>query len=242
MFAAYFSRCRFRDLHELTTEAKHIQGDVFAARAYRLPPHMALSLELCFAWNSGVIASHSSRVDVSASFADEQVQRGGELSDHALDPYTFTLKTAQTNAACSAPRQEHEVDARQEERHTPTTERRSYDPPEWSDGRPGHQGLGSVATKAVDQGTSTVTVAAQQAKGELVVRETADATVDPRWIPCGDLENNWCYRVTCPFSLSHRRCCGLAGTVHRANNSPKEVCCIVGYWDKRFSIWQRGVA
>lgn len=141
-FAAYFRGCRYRDLDELATEAKRIQGDILAARAYRPPPPAALSLEPRCAWNGGGIASHSPRVDASASFADEQVQRGWELSDRALDPYAYALKTAQHNAARSAPRQELATNARTEERHMPTAERGSYGPPDWSDGRPRHRGFG----------------------------------------------------------------------------------------------------
>ncbi|XP_075527369.1 uncharacterized protein LOC142559691 [Dermacentor variabilis] len=52
-FAAYLRNGRFHGLDDLAAEAKRIQGDILAARAYRPPPPASLSLEPRCAWNSG---------------------------------------------------------------------------------------------------------------------------------------------------------------------------------------------
>lgn len=44
-FAAYLRGGRFRDLNELASEARRIQGDILAARAYRPPPPASAALE-----------------------------------------------------------------------------------------------------------------------------------------------------------------------------------------------------
>ncbi|KAH6947444.1 hypothetical protein HPB50_019033 [Hyalomma asiaticum] len=80
---------RPHDLEELAAAAKRIQGDILAARAYRPPPSAATSVEPRCAWNGGAVAAQARRVNASATFADEQVPRGWELSDRALDPYAI---------------------------------------------------------------------------------------------------------------------------------------------------------
>ncbi|XP_049271918.1 uncharacterized protein LOC125758606 [Rhipicephalus sanguineus] len=49
-FSAYLRGSRFRDLEELAAEAKRIQGDILAARAYRPPPPAGVALEPRCAW------------------------------------------------------------------------------------------------------------------------------------------------------------------------------------------------
>lgn len=118
-FAAHFRGCRFADLEELATEAKRIQGDILAARSYRPPPPAAQSIEPRCAWNGGAVTSEAFRGNASASYADEHVSRGWELSNRALDPYAYALRTAHAAPARDIPRQEHVVDARPNERRNP---------------------------------------------------------------------------------------------------------------------------
>lgn len=50
-FAAYLRGSRFRDLNELASEARRLQGDILAARAYRPPPPASAALEPRCAWS-----------------------------------------------------------------------------------------------------------------------------------------------------------------------------------------------
>lgn len=135
-FAAHFRGCKFADLEELAAEAKRIQGDILAARAYRPPPPAAQSLEPRCAWNGGAVGSEAFRGNASASFADEHVPRGWELSDRALDPYAYALRTARAAPARDVPRQEHVVETSPDERRN--AER---GPPDRGDERPGRRGF-----------------------------------------------------------------------------------------------------
>ncbi|KAH6926493.1 hypothetical protein HPB50_018874 [Hyalomma asiaticum] len=128
-----------QNLEELAAAAKRIQGDILAARAYRPPPSAAMSVEPRCAWNGGATAAQARRADASATFADEQVPRGWELSDRALDPYAYALRTAHDSPVRDAPRQEREAGTRPGVRHA--TERRSYDPPVRGEQRPGRRGF-----------------------------------------------------------------------------------------------------
>ncbi|KAH6921288.1 hypothetical protein HPB50_027732 [Hyalomma asiaticum] len=138
-FAAHFRGCNYADLEELAAAAKRIQGDILAARAHRPPPSAATSVEPRCAWNGGAAAAQARRANASATFADEQVPRGWELSDRALDPYAYALRTAHDSPVRDAPRQEREADTRPGVRHA--TERRSYDPPVRGEQRPGRRGF-----------------------------------------------------------------------------------------------------
>ncbi|KAH6921289.1 hypothetical protein HPB50_027733 [Hyalomma asiaticum] len=131
--------CNYADLEELAAAAKRIQGDILAARAHRPPPSAATSVEPRCAWNGGAAAAQARRANASATFADEQVPRGWELSDRALDPYAYALRTAHDSPVRDAPRQEREADTRPGVRHA--TERRSYDPPVRGEQRPGRRGF-----------------------------------------------------------------------------------------------------
>ncbi|KAH6948206.1 hypothetical protein HPB50_023180 [Hyalomma asiaticum] len=128
----------FADLEELAAAAKRIQGDILAARAYRPSPSAALSPEPR-AWNGGAVAAQARRGNASATFAGEQVPRGWELSDRALYPYAYTLRTAHDSPVRGAPRQEREDDTRPGVRHA--TQQRSCDPPVRGDQRPGRRGF-----------------------------------------------------------------------------------------------------
>ncbi|XP_077511855.1 uncharacterized protein LOC144122158 [Amblyomma americanum] len=110
-FTAYRRGVRFRDLDELAAEAKRIQGDILSARAYRPPPPASLSLEPRCAWN-GSSARSPSRAEASAQFADERIPRGWELSDRALDPFSYALRTAHAAAERNEPRRDREADTR----------------------------------------------------------------------------------------------------------------------------------
>ncbi|KAH6947434.1 hypothetical protein HPB50_018921 [Hyalomma asiaticum] len=89
--------------------------------------------------NNAQAAPQMRRVNASATFADEQVPRGWEPSDHALDPYAYALRMAHDSPVCDAPRQEREADTRPGVRHA--TERSSYDPPVRGEQRPGRHGF-----------------------------------------------------------------------------------------------------
>lgn len=121
-FMAYLRGGRFRDLEELAAEAKRIQGDILAARAYRPPPPAAHSLEPRCAWNGGLPLSHLRRPDATASYADEQLRVGLELSDRALDPYSYALRTAQPGAESSQGQTERNGGRRPERRDQPAAE------------------------------------------------------------------------------------------------------------------------
>ncbi|KAH6944123.1 hypothetical protein HPB50_001939 [Hyalomma asiaticum] len=127
------------DLEELAAAAKRIQGGILAARAYRPPPSAAMSVEPRCAWNGGATAAQARRANASATFADEQVPRGWELSDRAVDPYAYALRMAHDSPVRDAPRQEREADTRPGVRHA--TERQSYDPPVHGEQRPGRRGF-----------------------------------------------------------------------------------------------------
>lgn len=118
-FMAYLRGGRFRDLEELAAEAKRIQGDILAARAYRPPPPAAHSLEPRCAWNGGLPLSHRSRPDATASYADEQPRVGFELSDRALDPYSYAWRTAQSGAESSQVQKERSDGKRPDRRNQP---------------------------------------------------------------------------------------------------------------------------
>ncbi|KAH6948107.1 hypothetical protein HPB50_023045 [Hyalomma asiaticum] len=95
----------------------------------------AMSVEPHCAWNGGATAAQARRANASATFADEQVPRGWELSDRALDPYAYALRTAHDSPVRDVPCQEREADMRPGVGHA--TERRSYDPPVRGEQRPG---------------------------------------------------------------------------------------------------------
>ena len=93
-FAAYLRGSRFRDLNELASEARRIQGDILAARAYRPPPPASTALEPRCAWN-GDAASRNRRHE-AAHYANEQSRNTYDISDRALDPYSYERRAAET--------------------------------------------------------------------------------------------------------------------------------------------------
>ncbi|KAG0444578.1 hypothetical protein HPB47_013641, partial [Ixodes persulcatus] len=84
---------RFRDLNELASEARRIQGDILAARAYRPPPPASSALEPRCAWN-GETAARNRRHE-AAHYADGTGQNTYDISDRALDPYYYERRTAE---------------------------------------------------------------------------------------------------------------------------------------------------
>ncbi|KAH8010008.1 hypothetical protein HPB51_024358 [Rhipicephalus microplus] len=84
-FAAYLRSARYRDLNELASDAKRIQGDILAARAYRPPP--SASLEPRCAW-AGRESSHwgSPNHEAASAVRDRDAL---DVSNRALDPYSY---------------------------------------------------------------------------------------------------------------------------------------------------------
>lgn len=87
-FAAYLRGSRFRDLNELASEARRIQGDILAARAYRPPPPAAAALEPRCAY-TGDTLPRGTRRNESANYAEERGRDAYAISDRALDPYSY---------------------------------------------------------------------------------------------------------------------------------------------------------
>ncbi|KAH8040124.1 hypothetical protein HPB51_009380 [Rhipicephalus microplus] len=86
-FAAYLRSARYRDLNELASDAKRIQGDILAARAYCPPPPPSASLEPRRAW-AGRDSSHwgSPKHEAASAARDRDAL---DVSDRALDPYSY---------------------------------------------------------------------------------------------------------------------------------------------------------
>lgn len=123
-FAAYLRGGGFRNLDELASEAKRIQGDILAARAYRPPPPAAHSLEPRCAWNGEAFSARPNRADASASFAQEHYRDNWELSDRALDPYSYALRSAHATAdRRQQPRRNNDGEHRLDEQNPPAPER-----------------------------------------------------------------------------------------------------------------------
>ncbi|KAH6922649.1 hypothetical protein HPB50_017458 [Hyalomma asiaticum] len=85
-----------QDLDELASEAKRIQADILASRAYRPPPPASQALEPRCAWNGDNFRTRPQGNGLLA-FSDERSSSGWKLSDRALDPYTYARR-----AACAA--------------------------------------------------------------------------------------------------------------------------------------------
>ncbi|KAH8038460.1 hypothetical protein HPB51_001633 [Rhipicephalus microplus] len=78
---------RYRDLNELASDAKRIQGDILTARAYRPPPPPSASLEPRCAW-AGRDSSHWGSPNHKAASAARD-RDALDVSDRALDPYSY---------------------------------------------------------------------------------------------------------------------------------------------------------
>ncbi|XP_077520289.1 uncharacterized protein LOC144130156 [Amblyomma americanum] len=97
-FSAYLRGGRFRDFEKLAAEAKRNQGDIFAARAYRPPLPASEALEPRCAWR-GAMPRPNWRPPAHAACAAVSGQNEvWELSERALDPYSYRRRTA-----CAAP-------------------------------------------------------------------------------------------------------------------------------------------
>ncbi|KAH7948935.1 hypothetical protein HPB49_003610 [Dermacentor silvarum] len=101
-FAAYLRSARYRDLNELASDAKRIQGDILAARAYCPPPPPSASLEPRCAWAGG----DSTPRNPPKYEATREYREARDLSDRALDPYSYA------RARCSAPHGQREREPR----------------------------------------------------------------------------------------------------------------------------------
>ncbi|KAH6921338.1 hypothetical protein HPB50_027681 [Hyalomma asiaticum] len=102
-----------RDLDELASEAKRIQADILASRAYRPPPPASQALEPRCAWNGDNFRARPQGNGLLA-FSDERSSRGWELSDRALDPYTYARRAAcaADGRAATAPSQKKQSSSR----------------------------------------------------------------------------------------------------------------------------------
>ncbi|XP_077564081.1 uncharacterized protein LOC144179532 [Haemaphysalis longicornis] len=101
-FSAYLCGGRFRDLEKLAVEAKRIQGDILAARAYRPPPPASESLDPRCAWSGPLpLPRRHETADPSAARFSSGSDEVWGLSERALDPYTDARR-----AASAAPAQQ----------------------------------------------------------------------------------------------------------------------------------------
>lgn len=120
-FAAYLRGSRFRDLNELASEARRIQGDILAARAYRPPPPASTALEPRCAWN-GDAASRNRRHE-AAHYANERSRNTYDISDRALDPYSYGRRTSRPTPQFRTTDSRPNEAARHEETRTPQSQR-----------------------------------------------------------------------------------------------------------------------
>ncbi|KAG0444560.1 hypothetical protein HPB47_013661, partial [Ixodes persulcatus] len=95
----------FAALDELALEARRIQGDILAVRAYRPPPPPSASLEPRCAWNGGT-PSRPRQADAATVLADGPGGVTRDISLRALDPYTY----GQREAAASSQGNRHHRD------------------------------------------------------------------------------------------------------------------------------------
>lgn len=91
-FAAYLRGARFRDLEELAAEAKRIQGDILAFRAYRPPPPASEALEPRCAWKGA--SSFPRHPSHAARAVSTEATGVWQISERALDPYTYGRRPA----------------------------------------------------------------------------------------------------------------------------------------------------
>ncbi|CAN7945427.1 unnamed protein product [Ixodes hexagonus] len=115
-FSAYLRGSRFHTLDDLALEARRIQGDILAARAYRPPPPPSATLEPRCAWNGDSVSPHSRPADASAAYADARGRVAPDVSDRALDPYSYGLRRATAKSQSSPHSQDRVADLRREER------------------------------------------------------------------------------------------------------------------------------
>lgn len=104
-FALYLRNCRCRDLNELAAEARRVQAAVAAAHAYRPPPPPVETLEPSCAWRG---VTGSGRAEIGSTLTPGQRERL-DLSERALDPYSYGLRNAEAirQEFLPAPRAEH---------------------------------------------------------------------------------------------------------------------------------------
>lgn len=120
-FAAYLRGGKFRDLDELASEAKRIQADILASRSYRPPPPASQALEPRCAWNGDTFRTRS-RGDGAVAFSDGVLRSGWELSDRALDPYTYAMRAARAADGRGAQNRGRHADPRLPQQSVPARE------------------------------------------------------------------------------------------------------------------------
>ncbi|KAG0442398.1 hypothetical protein HPB47_015721 [Ixodes persulcatus] len=115
-FSAYLRGSRFHSLDDLALEAHRIQGDILAARACRPPPPPTAFLEPRCAWNGDTVASHSRRAEATTAYADARGRDAQEISDRALDPYSYGLRRSAGKSQSGPHSQDRVAGPRREER------------------------------------------------------------------------------------------------------------------------------
>lgn len=121
-FAAYLRGGRFRDLNELASEARRIQGDILAARAYRPPPPASAALEPRCAYTGDTLPRGSRRYE-SANYADVRDRDTYAISDRALDPYSYGRRESRPTPQLGNTDSRPNEATRQEERRFPQGQR-----------------------------------------------------------------------------------------------------------------------
>lgn len=120
-FAAYLRGGKFRDLDELASEAKRIQADILASRAYRPPPPASQALEPRCAWNGDNVRIRP-QGNGAVAFSDGHSSSGWDISDRALDPYTYAMRAAHAADGRGMQNRSRHTDPRTLERSAPGRE------------------------------------------------------------------------------------------------------------------------
>ncbi|XP_077484489.1 uncharacterized protein LOC144094401 [Amblyomma americanum] len=118
-FSTHLRGDRFRDFEELAAEAKRLQGDILAARAYHPPSPASEALEPRCEWR-GAMPLPNRRPPAQPAFAVVSGQNEvWELCERALDPYCYRRRTA-----CAAPFSEPRAEGPQALQRTAVRETR----------------------------------------------------------------------------------------------------------------------
>ncbi|KAG0438797.1 hypothetical protein HPB47_016868 [Ixodes persulcatus] len=103
-FTAYLRSSRFSSLDNCAIEARRLQGDILAPRAYRPPPHPSGSLEPHCVWTRDFRRKRH---------MPTRGEGTRDIFDHAVDPYTFGLRRGSTKAHAAQHNRDCPSDARQ---------------------------------------------------------------------------------------------------------------------------------
>ncbi|XP_077492183.1 uncharacterized protein LOC144103298 [Amblyomma americanum] len=96
-FAAHW----FRDLEDLAAEAKHMQADILAMRAYRPPPPASEAVEPRCAWTGAFSYARHDSPTQGVYTVGADTRQEWKLSERALDPFTFHRRASSAAAAAS---------------------------------------------------------------------------------------------------------------------------------------------